>query len=108
MENVQFVRLVQIGIGAERMTRLAAAKVREEFSEVVNKVAYGRDRVVVTRNDKDLVAVVSLEDLAALERMEAEIDKKLVISARAEVKKRGTIPWEEVKSKAAKKQRRRK
>ncbi|MEV0272850.1 type II toxin-antitoxin system Phd/YefM family antitoxin [Hamadaea sp. NPDC050747] len=40
---------------------------RAEFADLVNRVVYGGERVVVTRHGKPIVALVSAEDLARLE-----------------------------------------
>lgn len=51
---------------------------RNQFSDVLNRAAYGRERVVMTRRGKPIAAVVSIEDLRLLERLidrtEDEID----------------------------------
>ena len=49
-------------------TGLFDAKTR--LSEFVNKVLYGGERVVITRNGKPVAALVSPDDLARLEALE--------------------------------------
>jgi prevent-host-death family protein len=44
---------------------------RAEFAELVNRVVYGGERVVVTRHGKPLAALVSAADLERLERADA-------------------------------------
>ena len=56
--------------------RMAISEAREDFSETVNRVAYGKERVVVHRRGKDLVAVVPIEDLARLEAGDREPDER--------------------------------
>ena len=83
------------------MTRHTAAKLRENFSEVINQVAYSKDRVVLTRHGKDLAAVVPIEDYRLLEKLEDEIDVREAKKALEDVKKHGTVSWEEVERKIA-------
>jgi len=45
------------------MLKMSTVEARENFSEMINKAAYGNQRVVLTRRGKPLVAVVSLQDL---------------------------------------------
>jgi prevent-host-death family protein len=40
---------------------------RSEFADLVNRVVYGGERVVITRHGKAIVALVSAADLARLE-----------------------------------------
>ena len=44
--------------------RLPAGKVRQDFAETVNRVAYGGERVVLHRRGRNLAALIPLEDLA--------------------------------------------
>lgn len=50
------------------MTTISAENARNSFSELVSRTAYSKDRVVITRNGKKLVAIVPIEDLRILER----------------------------------------
>jgi prevent-host-death family protein len=78
------------------MTRLNVSKAREEFPEVVNRAAYGKERTIVSRRGKDLAAVIPIDDLHLLERLaQEEMDREDLKDARAalkEAKKKGTIP----------------
>jgi prevent-host-death family protein len=81
------------------MTRLAAAKVRQDFAETVNRVAYGRERIVLHRRGRDLAALISLEDLALLEKLEDRLDAEEADKILAESKAKGEKPihWEKAK-----------
>jgi len=56
------------------MTTISAEKARNSFSELVSHTAYSKDRVVVTRNGKKLVAIVPIEDLQILERLAGRLE----------------------------------
>ena len=58
------------------MATLSTVKAREGFSETVNRSAYGKERIILTRRGKGIAAVVPIEDLELLERLEDEIDVK--------------------------------
>jgi prevent-host-death family protein len=83
-------------IGTTTMTRLNVSKAREEFPEVVNRAAYGKERTIVSRRGKDLAAVIPIEDLRLLERLaQEEMDRIDLEDARAalkEAEEKGTIP----------------
>ena len=80
------------------MTKVSTAKAREQFSEVVNRAAYGKERVILTRRKKELAAVVPIEDVKLLEDLEDRLDLEDARAALAESKKKGTIPWEKIKA----------
>lgn len=49
------------------MTTEPLRKARDHLSELVDRVEYQHERVVITRNGRDAAVLVSPEDLAALE-----------------------------------------
>lgn len=79
------------------MTTLAASKVREGFSETLNRVAFGKERVVLHRHGKEVAAVVPIEDLKLLQELEDRIDLADVRAALAEAKKKGTKSLQTIK-----------
>jgi prevent-host-death family protein len=81
------------------MTRLNVSKAREEFPEVVNRAAFGKERTIVSRRGKDLAAVIPIEDLRLLERLaREEMDRLDLEDARAALAEPGeNIPLEVVK-----------
>ncbi len=80
------------------MARIPTAKARDEFSDLVNRAAYGKERVVLTRRGKALAAVVPREDVELLERLEDRIDLDEARAALAEARDDGTVSWEEIKA----------
>ena len=83
------------------MTRLNVSKAREEFSDVVNRAAYGKERTIFSRRGKDLAAVIPIDDLRLLERLAREemdrLDLEDARAALAEAEEKGTIPLEEAR-----------
>jgi prevent-host-death family protein len=67
--------------------------VRGNLAEVVNRVAYGGERVVLKRRAKGVAAVVSMEDLKLLEELEDRADVRAALKAR---KEKGAVPLEKV------------
>jgi prevent-host-death family protein len=55
---------------AER--HVSIGKVKRDISELVNRVAYGGERIVLTSRGKPKAVIVSLDDYARLERIEAQ------------------------------------
>ena len=69
------------------MTRLNVTKAQEEFPDIVNRAAYGKERTIVSRRGKDLAAVIPIEDLRLLERLARdEMDRQDLEDARAALK----------------------
>lgn len=52
-------------------TRVSIGQVKRDLSELVNRVAYAGERIVLVSRGKPKAALVSVEDLAWLERAKA-------------------------------------
>ena len=73
------------------------SEAREHLATIINQVAFGGERVRLTRHGKAVAAVVPIEDVEFLEDLEDEIDLELAREALADPENQTTIPWEEVK-----------
>lgn len=76
------------------MDSVTTAEARKQLAELVNRVAYGKERVVLTRHGREVAAVVPLEDLRLLERLRGRLTRRQVQRALKEVQDRGSVPWE--------------
>ena len=74
--------------------KLTASATRQNFADILNRAAYGGERIIVHRRKKPVAAVVPIEDLELLEKLEDEMD---VAAARKALKDPRTIPWEKIK-----------
>lgn len=83
------------------MPRITASKASQSFRETLNRVASKRERVIVRSQGKDVAAVVPMDDLAALEKLEDRQDLEQATRALADAKKKGErpIPWAKAKRK---------
>ncbi|WP_030214370.1 type II toxin-antitoxin system Phd/YefM family antitoxin [Streptomyces sp. NRRL WC-3626] len=75
---------------------IPVTQARAELADLINRVVYGGERVVVTRHGKPLVALVSADDLRRLEelRESAEPAEEQVISTVAGVREAASAPRE--------------
>ncbi|MBI4815518.1 MAG: type II toxin-antitoxin system prevent-host-death family antitoxin [Deltaproteobacteria bacterium] len=74
------------------MARLTTTEARKDFSKVLNKAGVRKERVILTRQGKDLVAMVPVEDLELLEALEDRLDNELADKAIAEMEAKGEKP----------------
>jgi len=66
------------------MTKISTAEARNDFADVINRASFGKERFVLTRRGKNLVAIIPVEDLEQLEEMEDLIDMQAAKAALAE------------------------
>ena len=79
------------------MSERRVSEARESFSTTVNRVAYGGERVVLTRHGRRVAAVVPVEDLDLLESLEDARDLDEVRAALADANQE-RIGWDELRT----------
>ena len=55
-------------------TTISTAEARKHFADIVNKVAYGKEPIVLTRRGQKVAALVSIDELELLQQIEDYID----------------------------------
>ena len=80
------------------MTKIGVSDARDHLSEVVDRVRYTHERVVLTKRGKDVGAIVSIEDLKLLEMLEDQLDIDMARKALAEAGEE-RIPFQSLREK---------
>ena len=78
------------------MKKFTVSAVRESLADALNRVAYGGERIVIHRHDKEVAVLISTEDYARL--LELERAAYLDEARKAMAESSGDVGWEEVKS----------
>lgn len=88
---------------AAQKKALPTARARDNFAELLNRAAYGKERVILSRRGKALAAIVPIQDIEAMEAFEDEVDSALIRQRLAEWERdgRGGIALEDYKRKHA-------
>jgi prevent-host-death family protein len=63
------------------MTVISVSNLKGKLSDVLNRVAYGRERIVVSSHGKPKAAVISVEDLELLEELEEAREAAMLAEA---------------------------
>lgn len=77
------------------MMEVGVHEIRANLAEVINRVAYGGERIVLERRSKPVLALVSMEDLELLNALEDRADVKAALKAR---KEKGAVPLDKIKA----------
>ena len=56
------------------MSKIAVIDARKDLADILNRAAYGKERVVLTRRGKDVAAIVPMDDVRMLEAIEDHMD----------------------------------
>jgi prevent-host-death family protein len=80
------------------MASVSTVDARNDFSAILNRAAFGKERVILKRRGKPICAMVPIEDLELLQRAEDRIDALDAMAARKEARKKGTKSLAEVRA----------
>lgn len=83
------------------IVRMTAAEAQDNFDETVNRVADSEESVILSKDGKDVAAIIPIEEFWFLERTIAEledaIDLKEAERILAETKPEDYIPYKQVR-----------
>ena len=80
------------------MTKLTVAELGPEMPGLVKRAADGTERIIIEHGGKGVAAIVSMDALALIEKLEDQIDLE---QARIALQEHGDdISWEELKAEA--------
>lgn len=78
------------------MSSISVSEARYDMKDILNRVAYGKERIFLTSHHKKLVAIVPLEDIELLQRLEDEDDIRIAEKRLLKAEKEGTYTHEEM------------
>jgi prevent-host-death family protein len=79
------------------MHDMSAAEARKNFAELLNRVAYGKERVVLTRHGKQICALVPVEDLTVLDTLREMAGRQDATAAMGERVRGESVAWTDLK-----------
>lgn len=79
------------------MQNLSTSEVREHFSDILNQVAFGKERLIFERRGKGIVAMIPIEDLKLLEFLEDQADREEAKALLKNIHQEKTYSLESVK-----------
>ena len=83
------------------MADMAVSTTQDEFAAILNRVADGKERIVLHRDGEPVAAVIPVEDLKLLERLIEEEEDRIDLAKAERVlsdSNQEWIPWEQVKA----------
>ena len=78
-------------------TAVSVADARSDLADLLNRVAYGKERLVITRHGRELAALVPIEDLQLVDRLRRFVARKDVARALAELDAGKAPSWEQLR-----------
>lgn len=78
-------------------TTMTTLDAKEKLTDLINHVVHTKERVVLTRREKQVAAIVSLEDFELLESLQDKKDLHDAMDALKEAKQSGTTTLGQLK-----------
>lgn len=85
----------------DTILEVSVADARNDLAELLNRVAYGKQRLVITRHGRELAAVVPVDDLKLMTRLRRFVARKDVARALAALDAGKTSTWDELRKELA-------
>lgn len=79
------------------VTAVSVADARSDLADLLNRVAYGKERLVITRHGRELAALVPVEDLQLVSRLRRFVARKDVARALAELDAGKAPSWDQLR-----------
>lgn len=79
------------------VTAVTVADARSGLAELLNRVAYGKERLVITRHGREIAAIVPVEDLQLANRLRRFVARKDVARALEDLDAGKSASWEKLR-----------
>ena len=79
------------------MAALSIAEIRRGFADVIERVEGSKERMIITRRNKPVAALVPVDDAALLERLEDDLDLLEAIEAIKDYESAGGVSLRRLK-----------
>jgi prevent-host-death family protein len=81
---------------------IAVSDLRDSLADVLGRVQYAKERVVVTNYGRPVGVIVPLDDLELIEALEDQVDVQAALEARNDPENAGErVSWRELKARRA-------
>lgn len=75
------------------MTRVAASQIRDQISSTLERVSREGERVVIEHEGRGVAALVPMEDLERLERLDDRAEARAPSESNGELRRRSPLPF---------------
>jgi prevent-host-death family protein len=79
------------------VSAITVADARSGLAELLNRVAYGKERLVITRHGREIAAIVPVEDLQLANRLRRFVARKDVARALADLDAGKSASWDRLR-----------
>jgi prevent-host-death family protein len=78
-------------------TVINTVEAKEQFTDLINRVAHNNERVILTRRGKEIAVIIPIDDLKVLQDSQDKYDLREAIDALKEARNAGTVSLDQLK-----------
>lgn len=79
-------------------TSINSADAKDILPDLINRVAHNKERIILTRREKEVAAIIPIEDLKFLEMLQNKNDLEEATEALKEARANSTLTLDELKT----------
>ena len=79
------------------LTLISTIEAKEQFTDIINRVAHNKERIVLTRRNNEIAVIIPIDDLKLLLESQDRHDLREAIDSLKEARSTGTIALEQLK-----------
>lgn len=76
---------------------ITTIEAKEEFAELINRVSHNKERIILTRRDKEVAALVCMEDFALLQASQGKSDLHDAVESLKDTRHHGAISLDQLR-----------
>ena len=76
---------------------ITTLEAKEDFSELINRVSHNKERVILTRRDKEVAALICMEDFVLLQSVQSQSDLHDAVESLKDLRQHGATTLEQLK-----------
>ena len=81
-------------------TRISTADAKDQFNDLLSRVTHHKERIILTRRDNEIAAIIPIEDLTLLIESQDRHDLEDATEALKQAREQGCVSLEEFMDKA--------
>jgi hypothetical protein len=78
------------------LNRVSSRDAKNNFGQIAGEVGFAKHRIIITRNRRDFMALIPIDDLKLLQTLEDYFEAQLVERVREDIRSHGTVSHEEI------------
>lgn len=77
---------------------ITTIEAKEDFPELINRVSHNKERIILTRRDKEVAVLICMEDFSLLKTIQNQSDLNDAVESLRDIRQHGAITLDQLKA----------